>query len=184
MNVSNDWIGWYAAGRITSNSHPYKASWKSWTNGYATDLDTVSGPPVAEKKPERKRKNLMRLGVDPENAYAWSRTRKGGWRVAQSPILNTTITVARLKKRGYLSMVDYYQQSRLSFWTAVYENRLVYAELAEVYGGISTGLNRAVRGVLRQLRLAEPSTRLGTVSATLFGLSHNMWPFLIRAFGF
>lgn len=67
------------------------------------------------KKPERKRKNLMRLGVDPDNAYAWSRTRKGGWRVAQSPILNTTITVARLKKRGYLSMVDYYQQSRSSF---------------------------------------------------------------------
>lgn len=35
------------------------------------------------KKPERKRKNLIRLGVKPEMAYAWSRTRMGGWAVAQ-----------------------------------------------------------------------------------------------------
>src|SRR5690606_37357318 len=27
------------------------------------------------KKPERKRKNLIRLGVDQDHAYAWSRTR-------------------------------------------------------------------------------------------------------------
>jgi RNA-directed DNA polymerase len=64
------------------------------------------------KKPERKRKNLLRLGVDPDHAYAWSRTRKGGWRVAQSPILGSTITVDRLKKRGYLAMLEYYQQIR------------------------------------------------------------------------
>jgi RNA-directed DNA polymerase len=60
------------------------------------------------KKPERKRKNLIRLGVDPARAYAWSRTRKGGWAVAQSPILNTTITVERLTKRGYLSAWELY----------------------------------------------------------------------------
>ncbi|WP_373400699.1 group II intron maturase-specific domain-containing protein [Algoriphagus halophilus] len=28
------------------------------------------------KKPERKRKNLIRLGVDQDHAYAWSRTEK------------------------------------------------------------------------------------------------------------
>jgi len=66
------------------------------------------------KRPERRRKNLMRLGVDPDHAYAWSRTRKGGWRVAQSPILGTTITVARLKSRGYIAMLEYYQQIRSS----------------------------------------------------------------------
>lgn len=60
------------------------------------------------KKPERKRKNLIRLGVHPEKAYAWSRTRMGGWRVAQSPILITTITLSRLEKKGYESMLDYY----------------------------------------------------------------------------
>ena len=60
------------------------------------------------KKIERKRKNLMRLGVDKHHAYAWSRTRMGGWRVAQSPILVTTITLERLQKKGYESMLDYY----------------------------------------------------------------------------
>ena len=53
------------------------------------------------KKPERKRKNGIRLGVDQDHAYAWSRTRKGGWAIAQGPILGTTITLQRLKKRGY-----------------------------------------------------------------------------------
>jgi group II intron reverse transcriptase/maturase len=60
------------------------------------------------KKRERKRKNLIRLGVDHHHAFVWSRTRKGGWAVAQSPILVTTITLERLRKRGYESMLDYY----------------------------------------------------------------------------
>ena len=60
------------------------------------------------KKPERKRKNLIRLGVDYNHAYAWSRTRLGGWAVAQSPIMITTVTLERLHKRGYEAMLDYY----------------------------------------------------------------------------
>jgi len=62
------------------------------------------------KKPERKRKNLIRLGVKQGQAYAWSRTRMGGWAVAQSPILGTTITNNRLSKRGYQSMLSYYHK--------------------------------------------------------------------------
>jgi RNA-directed DNA polymerase len=61
------------------------------------------------KKLERKRKNLIRLGIDHGQAYAWSRTRMGGWAVAQSPILGTTITLDRLSKRGYLSMLSLYE---------------------------------------------------------------------------
>jgi len=60
------------------------------------------------KKPDRKRKNLIRLGIEQGQAFAWSRTRMGGWAVAQSPILRTTITVARLKSRAYIPMLDYY----------------------------------------------------------------------------
>ena len=60
------------------------------------------------KKRERKRKNLIRLGVNHTDAYRWSRTRKGGWAIAQSPILNTTITVERLKKRNVLSCLELY----------------------------------------------------------------------------
>ena len=62
------------------------------------------------KKPERKRKNLIRLGVDPDHAYQWSRSRMGGWRIAQSPILVTTITLERLRKRGYESLLSYYEK--------------------------------------------------------------------------
>lgn len=62
------------------------------------------------KKLERKRKNLIRLGVEPQQAYAWSRSRMGGWAIAQSPILGTTITVERLKMRGYMSLLELYDQ--------------------------------------------------------------------------
>jgi RNA-directed DNA polymerase len=62
------------------------------------------------KKPERKRKNLIRLGVNHIQAYQWSRTRMGGWATAQSPILKTTITLEKLRLRGYESMLDYYQR--------------------------------------------------------------------------
>src|SRR5690625_7572074 len=53
----------------------------------------------------------MRLGVNPKDAYAWIRTRMGDWRVAQSPILKTTITLARLKKRGYIATLELYHQT-------------------------------------------------------------------------
>jgi len=62
------------------------------------------------KKPERKRKNLIRLGIEQGQAYAWSRTRMGGWAVAQSLILRTTITIKRLKMRGYVSLIEYYNR--------------------------------------------------------------------------
>lgn len=69
------------------------------------------------KKPERKRKNLIRLGADQGDAYAFSRSRKGGWAIAQSPILGTTITISRLKRRGYISMLELH----LSFNPSRYE---------------------------------------------------------------
>jgi RNA-directed DNA polymerase len=62
------------------------------------------------KKLDRKRKNLIRLGINQNQAYAWSRTRMGGWAVAQSPILITTITLSRLRKRGYISLLELYEQ--------------------------------------------------------------------------
>jgi len=62
------------------------------------------------KKPDRRRKNLIRLGIPKGQAYAWSRTRMGGWAVAQSPILGTTITTERLIKKGYESMYMYYEK--------------------------------------------------------------------------
>jgi group II intron reverse transcriptase/maturase len=66
------------------------------------------------KKPEKKRRSLIRLGVSEGHAYAWSRSRMGGWRIAQSPILGSTLTVARLKQRGYIAMMEYYHDRRSS----------------------------------------------------------------------
>jgi hypothetical protein len=60
------------------------------------------------KKPNRKMKSLIRLGIPSDMAHSWSRTRMGRWAVACSPILSTTITNARLERRGYVSMLSYY----------------------------------------------------------------------------
>jgi len=62
------------------------------------------------EEPERKRKNLIQLGVDPEQAYQWCRTRMGGWATAQSPILVTIITLERLRKRGHEALLTYYEK--------------------------------------------------------------------------
>lgn len=62
------------------------------------------------KKADRRRKNFIRLGISPNEAYAWSRTRMGGWAVAQSPMMGTTITLERLIKRGYESLLSYYEK--------------------------------------------------------------------------
>jgi hypothetical protein len=80
--------------------------------GYATDCGIAWH---LWKKPERKRKNLIRLGVDQDHAYAWSRTRKVGWAIAQSHILGTTITLKRLKQKGYESLMESYIQHNPSF---------------------------------------------------------------------
>jgi len=97
--IYQGWINYFRAGSIQSKlktldgwlrNRLRHCIWKAW------------------KKPERKRKNLIRLGVHPELAYAWSRTRMGGWAVAQSPIMGQTITLSRLRQRGYESMSSYY----------------------------------------------------------------------------
>src|SRR3954470_23236583 len=111
---------WSLAQRI----HKLKEVCRGWLNyfrmasivGRLKDLDSwVSNRLLCciwhdWKKPERRRKNLLRLGVDQQHAYAWSRTRMGGWAVAQSPILVTTVTLERLNKRGYEAMLDYYSK--------------------------------------------------------------------------
>lgn len=99
--VQRGWLNYFRMGSI----HGKLKSLDSWLRNR---LRYCIWSAAAEKKIERKRKNLMRLGVDKHHAYAWSRTRMGGWRVAQGPILITTITLQRLQKKGYESMLDYY----------------------------------------------------------------------------
>jgi len=77
-------------------------------------MNIIKNKQFVNKKRERKRISLLRLGINPDDAFSWSRTRKGGWAVAQSPILGTTITIDRLIKRGYESLLDYYSAISLS----------------------------------------------------------------------
>jgi group II intron reverse transcriptase/maturase len=72
------------------------------------------------KKPEKKRRSLIILGVSQDDSYSWSRTRMGGWAVAQSPILGTTITIERLKKRGYISLAEMYRKVSPQFNEPLY----------------------------------------------------------------
>ena len=96
------WMGWVNNYRMASIHHKLKQldEWLRNRLRYCIWHDW--------KKPERKRKNLIRLGLRQGQAYAWSRTRMGGWAVAQSPILITTITLSHLRRKGYESMMDYY----------------------------------------------------------------------------
>lgn len=121
--------------QITKKTKPYSFEerlkklteiWQGWVNNYRLASITAKLKSLDEwlrnrlryciwhhwKKPERKRKNLIRLGVDPDHAYAFSRTRKGGWAIAQSPILTTTITLSRLRRKGYESMLSYYLKTQ------------------------------------------------------------------------
>ena len=52
--------------------------------------------------------NLKRAGLDRARAWMWANTRKGYWRVANSPILNRAIPNDLIKRAGYLSLMECY----------------------------------------------------------------------------
>jgi len=50
---------------------------------------------------------LRKFGKDHNTAFMYACTRKGYWRIAKSPILNTSVTDARLRQAGYTFFADY-----------------------------------------------------------------------------
>ena len=60
------------------------------------------------KKISTKLKNLQKLGISKQKAWEFANTRKGYWRISNSPILATTITNARLEKAGLVSLLKIY----------------------------------------------------------------------------
>ena len=64
------------------------------------------------KKPNKRMRSFIRLGISRGQAYAWSRSRMGGWAIAQSPMMRTTVTLERLKRKGYFSFSEQFQKSR------------------------------------------------------------------------
>ena len=60
------------------------------------------------KRIKTKMANLIKLGINKYKAYVWANTRKGYWHIANSFILSRTITTNRLRKAGYVFLLDYF----------------------------------------------------------------------------
>jgi len=59
-------------------------------------------------------RNLQKLGLPKGKAWEYANTRKGYWRISNSPILSRSITNDLLKRAGYIFLSDYYQQVRVN----------------------------------------------------------------------
>ncbi len=60
------------------------------------------------KRTRTRFENLKRLGVDEGRAWEWANTRLGYWRTAHSPILLSTLSNDRIKRTGYLGLMECY----------------------------------------------------------------------------
>lgn len=58
------------------------------------------------KQPRTRIMELKKLGVTAGLAYQWGNTRKGKWRIAQSPILSRTLSSNYLKEKGFTSLMN------------------------------------------------------------------------------
>ena len=61
------------------------------------------------KKVKTRGRNLMKLGVPEYKAWEYANTRKGYWRISNSPILNTTLNNRYLESLKYKSISKRYQ---------------------------------------------------------------------------
>ena len=63
------------------------------------------------KKTKCRHDNLIRLGINTFKAWKWANTRKGYWRISNSPILAYSLTNARFKDLGLLSFTEVYNKA-------------------------------------------------------------------------
>jgi RNA-directed DNA polymerase len=64
------------------------------------------------RKVKTRRDNLVQLGVENSEAWEFANTRKGCWRISDSPILHSALTNENLAKQGYLSLTQRYSTLR------------------------------------------------------------------------
>jgi hypothetical protein len=53
--------------------------------------------------------NLRQLGIPKDQAWQWANTRKGYWRIANSPILKNSLTNQYLESQGFPDVVKRYE---------------------------------------------------------------------------
>lgn len=66
------------------------------------------------KKPRTKVRKLISLGVPKQKAYEWGNSRKGYWRISNSPILHKTLGNSYWSSQGLKSLADRYKSLRYS----------------------------------------------------------------------
>ena len=62
------------------------------------------------KRIKTKHDNLVRLGTENCKAWEFANTRKGYWRITNSPILSRTLTNNYLKDQGFITLLERYLQ--------------------------------------------------------------------------
>ena len=102
-NLTRGWINYYRFAKIVGKLK-YLDAWIRSRLRYCIWKDW--------KKPNKRMRSYIRLGIPKGQAYAWSRSRMGGWAVAQSPMMKTTITIKRLQMKGYVSFTQQFSKVR------------------------------------------------------------------------
>jgi hypothetical protein len=64
------------------------------------------------KRPRTRRRNLVALGIPEDWARHISGSRKGGWRLANTPQVNKALGLAYWRSQGLVSLVDRYRELR------------------------------------------------------------------------
>ena len=67
------------------------------------------------KKIKTKHDNLRKLGISNSKAWEYANTRKGYWRISNSPILARTLTNKYLKEQGFIALSEIYLQLSNSY---------------------------------------------------------------------
>jgi len=60
------------------------------------------------KKIKTRHDNLKKLGIDEHKAWQYANTRKGYWRISNSPILARTLSNKYLKEQGFITLTEKY----------------------------------------------------------------------------
>jgi len=64
------------------------------------------------KKIKTKHDNLVKLGLDNFKAWEYANTRKGYWRISNSPVLARTLSNNYLKEQGFITLTESYLRYR------------------------------------------------------------------------
>ena len=64
------------------------------------------------KRPKRRLRAFRQLGVSKSWSRRYAYSRMGGWAIACSPIMGTTVTESRLRQRGYIPFMEYFHKAK------------------------------------------------------------------------